>query len=549
MAHFVHLVKQEDQLLQSEPLDPVPCPAPNCLDLSTTDYDTFEEFADWLSDRVNQSLIEYIIHYWYSDTKGFGSHRNPQPTDPAMVMNMQSAFGAALLYMGLANGTIPYIIKAIKMGELYMNPLNLSDGCFFSPLCISRDFPDYNFILQSNNSYKWYHKSLEVLYSGNKCFPCHSFTFQPKYKDFTAFHEDVGHGVMDLIFPYVANRFELASNSNIFFRDAIEMTRFKNTFAKNIWKGSSDPFNFWNSVFGSDGPISDIGGMVGSTDFATPNRSNQFTLAYMPLYKFEAFDNTSKPLYNILMDYYSNSIHPFGINSLSSLPKGRNLVYWGLSEIVAAQWDKECPNLTLKKRKVVYHQDFTAQADLIVDPAAVNGFDAQNVNSFADPKIQDPVFDIEPDITVNMKAANKIVLKPGFRAKKGCNYRAYIDPLTCGSGPQCKTANPGNTQGTDNNSMDRVLVDNEDIKADENVWNELIIDIYPNPNSGTFTLSLQSENTATVYVMDVLGDIIYQLQLNYSTIHQIDLSTHPKGVYFVKVVSGDEIIVKKVVYQ
>ena len=352
-------------------------------------------------------------------------------------MNMQSAFGAALLYMGLANSTLLYLLKAIKMGKLYTDHLNLADGCFFSPFCIPRNFPDFNFIVQSNSSYKWYHKSLEVLYSGNKCFPCHPFTFQPKYGSFTALHEDVGHGVQDLIFPFVANRFGLSSGGNIFFRDQIEMTRFRNTLAKNIWKGSSEPFNFWNSVFGTDGPISDIGGMIPGTDFALPSYSNQWTLAYMPLYKFDMFDNTPKPLYNIIMDYYLKSIHPFGINSLSSLPRGRNIVYWGLSEVVAAQWDKECPNLTLKKRMVVYDQDFTSQADLIVDPAAGNTFDINNNNSVAEPKISVPEFTIEPNVTVNMKAVNKIVLKQGFRTKTGSTFRAYLDPFACSS--SCKT--------------------------------------------------------------------------------------------------------------
>ena len=65
MAHFVYLVKQEEPLLQSIPLNPLPCSVQGqpCLDLSTIDYATIGQFAVWLSNRVDQTLVYAIQNY------------------------------------------------------------------------------------------------------------------------------------------------------------------------------------------------------------------------------------------------------------------------------------------------------------------------------------------------------------------------------------------------------------------------------------------------------------------------------------------------------
>ena len=78
------------------------------------------------------------------------------------------------------------------------------------------------------------------------------------------------------------------------------------------------------------------------------------------------------------------------------------------------------------------------------------------------------------------------------------------------------------------------------------------IEIYPNPNAGEFTLLMLPEmvNTKTsVFIYNVLGEVVYtneDIQNHYST---IDISNHPKGVYLIKVINQDEIFVGKVIYQ
>lgn len=63
--------------------------------------------------------------------------------------------------------------------------------------------------------------------------------------------------------------------------------------------------------------------------------------------------------------------------------------------------------------------------------------------------------------------------------------------------------------------------------------------LYPNPNNGTFTITLQNVNEpAQVEIYDVLGEEIYQAKIN-SNNTKIDLGSQPEGVYFYRVVKED----------
>ncbi len=78
--------------------------------------------------------------------------------------------------------------------------------------------------------------------------------------------------------------------------------------------------------------------------------------------------------------------------------------------------------------------------------------------------------------------------------------------------------------------------------------NQLLI--YPNPSTGQFTINLYNNQTGyTVEVYNVLGEKIYQAILSNSQ-NVIDLSTHPTGMYFIYLKSGEgvetgEVIITK----
>ena len=75
------------------------------------------------------------------------------------------------------------------------------------------------------------------------------------------------------------------------------------------------------------------------------------------------------------------------------------------------------------------------------------------------------------------------------------------------------------------------------------------ITVYPNPTSGKFTISSQS-NINAVEIYDLLGELIYSdFKFNGQTSTEIDLSNHCKGIYIVNNHSGKKIYNCKIVVQ
>lgn len=75
-----------------------------------------------------------------------------------------------------------------------------------------------------------------------------------------------------------------------------------------------------------------------------------------------------------------------------------------------------------------------------------------------------------------------------------------------------------------------------------------LFSISPNPSNGAFLIQTGTTEAATIYIYDVLGNIIYQTTATGAV--NIDISTHAKGIYFVKVITGSGVIAnEKIIYQ
>jgi hypothetical protein len=81
------------------------------------------------------------------------------------------------------------------------------------------------------------------------------------------------------------------------------------------------------------------------------------------------------------------------------------------------------------------------------------------------------------------------------------------------------------------------------------------VNIYPNPNNGVFTVSvnvLSDENNTDIALTDITGRIVYKEQLDThagSSSLPINTSNLEKGTYFIQISNSQSSIVKKVIVQ
>jgi hypothetical protein len=72
--------------------------------------------------------------------------------------------------------------------------------------------------------------------------------------------------------------------------------------------------------------------------------------------------------------------------------------------------------------------------------------------------------------------------------------------------------------------------------------------IYPNPNNGHFSITIESDETTLIEVYDLMGKQIFSENTN-EVKRKIDITNQPKGIYLVKVTVGNEVFTEKVIYQ
>jgi hypothetical protein len=74
--------------------------------------------------------------------------------------------------------------------------------------------------------------------------------------------------------------------------------------------------------------------------------------------------------------------------------------------------------------------------------------------------------------------------------------------------------------------------------------------IYPNPSSGIVyvRLAMPVDENISITVLDILGKEIMQFQMNKDDLQaqELNLNQHPKGFYFIKVQTGNDVFVKKI---
>ncbi len=128
-------------------------------------------------------------------------------------------------------------------------------------------------------------------------------------------------------------------------------------------------------------------------------------------------------------------------------------------------------------------------------------------------------------------AGDEVLLTANFTSVNGSIFRAYIEGCT-------------------GNFVARQIPDNEisynytDTK--NHIVNE-IIKIAPNPNNGIFKINLKDISEGIIDVTDLYGYKIYNYEFRDQTEFEMNMQEKPKGIYIVKVISGNETFTGKII--
>ncbi len=532
MAEFVHLVRSNQSLYNTNlpTLDGIP------TQIGSQNILGYGDYANWLQGRVVETLDYFLTHYWNDDDGYFSKHWESSDndyTDIAQIaeINFHSALACALFYIGNVdpNGHSNYTTIAEKIVTFFKNRVTEYTG---------------------NHSYTWFHKD-EPNCTPTTHLPC---------------REDVRHGAWDIQIPIVAYR--LYGNG---LYSISEMNKFCHTFTYNIW----DRYNhvIHNTVFGTDFQFTDDNTYhtdcygAHHIEYDSPNWTGEGeVLAWMPLQIWDDVNSAPNDIYTVLLTQaiklvanhsYDPAILPLiyqnGCYHDTYLLSGP-VSFRGCSEVVKAQYDHGCVDLTLYNRDVIYDQDFFGKHDLKVTPQKyTTSYDHPNLYPsgslpFADPQLQIFAdggnmdrFVIEDGVTVNMMASNEIDLLPGFEAKVGSTFNATINTNGCNLWGHSDVAPPHNS-GDGPSNLRTTVPPKKNTTKQTAVENSL--QVYPNPSNGIITLTINNQTNGTYrfVLTDISGRMITDRNDLINGSNTIDESMLDQGLYIYKVYSSNELI-------
>ncbi len=507
-SRFIYFIKIEEPSLFNTPiyqfdeLNPANYAANtcNCNKFDIT-FSTLGQYVNWLQDRVCETLNWFVSNEYWDNSGGI----KKTPTDESVAeINMQVGFGRAFLFIGLITNNQSYLSKAYTFANLYKGNVNINDPCS------GAQYNEPVLKLTNDDAYWWYHSGWRV--TRRECSywssspPFYHWGKYDNYPAYVEYIEEISHGAIVTWLPLDFYKFQPNNPFTL-----TDMIRFRNMFTKHIYRGSN---SFSKGVNGQDSPV------------CTSDNLDLRVLNYMPFYEFDGASTTATApdVYDIVLNYYINNIHNYS-----------NSPYYGQdnkghAEVVLAQWTKECPNLTLYNREVVYNQDFFSKGVLTVAPEEATG------NSYAEPIISDKKFIVKPNVTVNMSAPSKISLKQGTHIMAGAQFRAYLNPNLCNQS-YSTLSNSEISDPTSNYNQKTIIKETED----DNLLIKSEIRIYPNPTKDYITIEITNfpdELQGLIVISDLQGRIIYKTtQIKQKTI--IDLSKYTYGNYILQITVND----------
>jgi hypothetical protein len=139
-------------------------------------------------------------------------------------------------------------------------------------------------------------------------------------------------------------------------------------------------------------------------------------------------------------------------------------------------------------------------------------------------------YTVETGYRVDFTAGKAIVLKPGFKAKAGSNFHAFISP-----GIAC--SNSGKFRPSPNQPPTSTNIGQPPIKRKKGTYNENIdgsqnqIAVSPNPGYGIYKIESNLSDHLEVEILNLQGALIRTTSIN-SKDESINISDLPNGLYF-----------------
>lgn len=177
--------------------------------------------------------------------------------------------------------------------------------------------------------------------------------------------------------------------------------------------------------------------------------------------------------------------------------------------------------------------NFNAQ-NVVIAPTSSVCYNAQQTITLAGGGTS---FTVQNGGSINLIAGKNIVFYPGSKVLSGGYLHGYIAP----TGPWCQvpvvTANTPAVTGINPGDTD-MAVEQEFYK------------IYPNPTTGAFMLELsegEGNSAGKVEIYGMKGEKILNYQFTGGNKHEFTLEGKPVGIYFVRIIYGDQSGVAKII--
>jgi hypothetical protein len=133
-------------------------------------------------------------------------------------------------------------------------------------------------------------------------------------------------------------------------------------------------------------------------------------------------------------------------------------------------------------------------------------------------------------------AGHKISFLPGFLANEGSHMHGYIT-----------------TNGQYCNIPAAPLLGYETTCDDDQLnGGSSLFKVYPNPTTGNFMVELtgkKSSEKIQVAIFTLQGEKLMMKELAGKGVYQIEISDHPAGVYFIRIVSANKTETAKMIKQ